>query len=540
MHVDIVPNRNSRPCALIRESFREKGKVRHRTLLNISDLPASRILAVKRALQGDFDEIGLSGAEKARTEQGPQFGGLYVAYQIAKEIGLAEVLGNHRKGKLALFMVIGQLLCGVSRRALVEWAASQAVYEVLGIGTQDEIDFNENDLYDVLDDLADRRFEIELKLFRKRRKACSRLFLYDVTSSYLEGECNELGAWGYNRDGKKGKRQIVVGLLTDESGDPVAVDVFPGNTSDPKTVMDQIDRLSKRFSVRDVIFVGDRGMVKRIPLESIEQADYQYITAITKPQVESLIREGILQLGLFNEVLGEIENQGVRYVFRRNPIRAAEIEQSRNQRLEKVRKLALKLSDGLRLSNRKRSDVALRNVTQAIKRHNIDDFAKAVLDDRVVFVEVDEQALEQKRRLDGVYVLKTDVPSDDLDKELVHKAYKSLYQVEQDFRNMKTNLEVRPVFVRKASRTRGHVLVVMLALILRRELEKRLKPEQIEVNHALRHMTGWTILREFLGPIRFSRLPVANQRQQEILNTLGIRQPTSLGVPSKNIRTKKD
>ena len=141
MHVDIVPNRNSRPCALIRESFREKGKVRHRTLLNISDLPASRILAVKRALQGDFDEIGLSGAEKARTEQGPQFGGLYVAYQIAKEIGLAEVLGNHRKGKLALFMVIGQLLCGVSRRALVEWAVSQAVYEVLGIGTQDEIDF---------------------------------------------------------------------------------------------------------------------------------------------------------------------------------------------------------------------------------------------------------------------------------------------------------------------------------------------------------------------------------------------------------------
>ena len=136
--------------------------------------------------------------------------------------------------------------------------------------------------------------------------------------------------------------------------------------------------------------------------------------------------------------------------------------------------------------------------------------------------------------------LKTDVPSNGLDKEMVHKAYKSLYQVEQDFRNMKTSLEVRPVFVRKASRTRGHVLVVMLALILRRELEKRLKPVQMEVNHALRHMMGWTILREFLGPIRFSRLPIANRRQLEILDSLGLRQPTSLGVPSKNTRVKKD
>jgi transposase len=540
MHVDIVPNRNSRPCALIRESFRENGKVRHRTLLNISDLPTSRILAVKRALQGDFDEVGLSGAEKARTEQGPQFGGMYVAYQIAKEIGLADVLGNNRKGKLALFMVIGQVLCGVSRRALIQWARSQAVYEVLGIGTQEEIDFNENDLYDVLDDLADRRFEIELKLFRKRRKACSRLFLYDVTSSYLEGVCNELGAWGFNRDGKKGKRQIVIGLLTNDSGDPVAVDVFPGNTSDPKTVVDQIDRLSKRFGVHDVVFVGDRGMVKRIPLESIEQADYHYITAITKPQVESLIREGVLQLGLFNEELGEIENQGVRYVFRRNPVRAAQIADSRRQRLEKVRKLATKLSDGLRLSNRKRTEVALRNVNRAMEKFEINNFATAILDDRTVFVEVDEQALEQKSRLDGVYVLKTDVRSDDLDKEMVHKVYKSLYRVECDFRNMKTDLEVRPVFVRKASRTRGHVLVVMLALILRRELEKRLKPVQIEVGHALRDMTGWTILREFLGPIRFSRLPVPNARQQMILGALGIQQPTSLAVPSKNIRQKKD
>jgi len=539
MHVDIVPNRNSRPCALIRETFRENGKAKHRTVKNISHLPMDRIIAIKRALQGDFDGIAFTGVEGVRTEQGSTFGALYAGYQIAKETGLAKVLGTDKVGKLALLMVLAQFISPMSRRALVQWAKNQALWEVLGLGESPEIDFDEDDLYAVLDEIAEKRDRIELDLFKVRNKACSRLFLYDVTSSYLEGTCNELSAWGYNRDGKKGKKQIVIGLLTDKDGDPVAVDVFKGNTSDPKTVVEQIKRLSHRFGVSDVVFVGDRGMLKRIPLDAVQQAHFGYITAITKPQVEALLREGVIQLSWLDEQLGEVEHEGVRYVFRRNPVRAMELGESREERLRRVADLAGDLSTYLAASPRRRAEVALRKVTEKIAGLKMEDFVSARLENREVVVEVDQEALAAKARLDGVYVLKTDTPAAEMDKDEVHRAYKSLYQVERDFRSMKTELEVRPVYLRNAGRTRGHVLVVMLALILKREFQKRLDAIEMEVRHALDTLAGWTLLNESLGELRFTRLPQPHARQQRILDALGILQPTVWGVPRKRGRGKR-
>jgi transposase len=411
---------------------------------------------------------------------------------------------------------------------------------VLGLGGQGENNFDEDTLYRVLDDMADRRFAIQEGLFRSRKKVASRLFLYDVTSSYLEGICNELGDWGYNRDGKKGKRQIVIGLLTDQDGDPVAVEVFQGNTSDPKTVTAQIELLSKRFKVSEVVFVGDRGMLKSGSIEQLSTEHFHYITAITKPQIESLIKEGVLQLGLFDENLGEREHDGIRYVFRRNPVRARELQDSRQQRVDKACRYAEKLSAALEVSPRKSAEVAQRHLTDKIVQLKIDGFAHACLQDRRVFVEVDEQALTKRSRLDGVYVLKTDTRSDDLDTEAVHRAYKSLSRVERDFRTMKSGLEIRPVFVRKKSRTMGHVLVVMLALILERELEKRLSRIPMEVPHAIHAMNGWCLLRQSLGLVRISQLPKPNHMQSIILAATGFKQPSSLCVArKKKPRTKQ-
>jgi transposase len=540
MHIDVVPNRNSAPCVLLRETFRENGKVKHRTLKNLSDFPPDRIMAIKRALQGEYDHVAFSAPGADGTEQGNRFGAIYVAYQIAKQIGLLEVLGKDRKGKLALLMVLAQLISPMSKRAIVKWAENEAVHEVLGLGAPEGVDFDEDDLYEALDDLADRRHQIELRLFKLRNKDCSRLFLYDVTSSYLEGDCNELADWGYNRDGKKGKKQIVIGLLTDEDGDPVAVEVFQGNTSDPGTVLDQINTLSERFGVREIVFVGDRGMVKSIPMQAIKEVDFRYITAITKPQVKKLINDGVLQLSWIDESLAEVEHEGVRYVFRRNPIRAIELDDSRQARIGKVRHIGRVLSDRLAESERRRPDAALRTVNEKIEKLKLAGFVSARLDDRRVCVEVDEDALAQKAALDGVYVLKTDTGPEQLDKEAVHKAYKSLYQVECDFRAMKTELEVRPVYVRKESRTRGHVLMVMLALILRRELEHRLKSIDAEVRHAIAVLDGWTLLKESLGGIRFNRLPKPKPQQQQILAALGLAQPTFLEAPRKRGRRKKE
>jgi len=215
MYVDVVPNRNSPPAVLIRENYREGHQIKHRTLANISHLPPERIMALKRAFRGDFDQVSGSESEAFFTEQGPQFGALYLLNELAKEIGVDRTLGKDRMGKLALFLVLAQVIFKGSRAGAVKWARNQAIFEVLGLGTQDEIDFDEDTLYRVLDNLTARRYSIQLDLFRRRKKNVSHLFLYDVTSSYLEGECNELGQWGYNRDGKKGKKQIVIGLLTD-------------------------------------------------------------------------------------------------------------------------------------------------------------------------------------------------------------------------------------------------------------------------------------------------------------------------------------
>ena len=222
MYIDVVPNRNSPPAVLLRESFREGKKIRKRTLANLSHLDPVRVQALRRALRGEFDHL-----RHTEPISGPYFGLLYTLRELAQQLGLVRSLGNSRAGKLQLFLVLARLAHGGSRLSAVRWARQQAVEEVLGLGS-----FDEDDLYSALDRLAERQERIETRLYRhyvKRRGRAPVLFLYDVTSSYLEGEHNELAAYGYNRDRKQGKLQIVVGLLTDRQGEPLAVRVFAGN-----------------------------------------------------------------------------------------------------------------------------------------------------------------------------------------------------------------------------------------------------------------------------------------------------------------------
>ena len=182
--------------------------------------------------------------------------------------------------------------------------------------------FNEDTLYKNLNWLHDNQSSIEKRLFRNRKVESSELFLYDVTSSYLEGDKNELADWGYNRDKKRGKKQIVIGLLCDDEGIPVSVEVFPGNTGDLSTLSSQIHKLSARFGCSKVTMVGDRGMIKSAQVEAIKEAGFHYITAISKPEIESLVKRGVIQLDLFDDKLVEVEDNGVRYVLRRNPKQA--------------------------------------------------------------------------------------------------------------------------------------------------------------------------------------------------------------------------
>src|SRR5262245_60540820 len=316
---------------LLRESYRAHGKVLHRTIANVSHCSAAEIEALRLALRHK-DNLAHLGTLTASLilKQGLSFGAVWTVYHVARRLGIEQALGTTREGKLALWQVIARVLDQGSRLSAVRLAMSHAACDVLGLGS-----FDEDALYENLDWLANRQAAVEDMLFARRTRIKPvRLFLYDVTSSYLEGTHTALAAFGDNRDGKKGKRQIVIGLLCDEDGHPVSIEVFPGNTQDPRTFAAQINKVKARFGVTEITFVGDRGMIKGQQIEDLVQQGCHYITAITKPQIEKLLRTGTFQMELFDQELAEVlADEGIRYVLRRNPVRAQEVRDTRQAKL---------------------------------------------------------------------------------------------------------------------------------------------------------------------------------------------------------------
>jgi transposase len=531
MYIATVPNRNSPPAVLLRESFRRDGMVKNRTLANLSRWPMSRIEALRRLLRGEFDQAAdLSLAPQL----GPVFGLLFALKRIAETLGLTAALGHSRLAKLALFLVLARVAHQGSRLSAVRWAQDQAVAEVLGLGK-----FDEDDLYAALDALAARQERIEKALFRRyreRRGQPPRLFLYDVTSSYLEGEKNELGEYGYNRDGKRGKLQIVIGLLTDEEGEPLAVRVFEGNRSDPTTVAEQIQILREQFGVKELVFVGDRGMVKSKGKQALSGAGLRYITALTDPQIRRLLSQGTLQLSLFSEQVCEVEGEGVRYILRKN---ASEAQRERRRLEDKLAKLQAKVqarNEQVRTHPRSKPEAGQRVLAAGVGRYKLTGLVEIQLEGRELKLQRKEEAITRFLDLAGCYVVTTDVPRTDLSAQQVHDCYTSLQKVERDFRSLKTGLlEVRPVWVRKESRTRGHVFCCLLALKLTRELERRLRAafgttdtraDAITLPDALRALTRLCLLHYPVdAKTTVTKLPQPDARQQAILKALGVALP---------------
>src|SRR5438132_5228374 len=325
---------------LLRESYRANGKVLHRTIANLSQCSAAEIEAMRLALRHKEDLEHLGTVQDAVTlKQVLSFGAVWTVYHVARRLGIAQALGTTREGKLALWQVMARVIDQGSRLSAVRLAMAHAACDVLGLGT-----FDEDALYENLDWLAGAQARIEDRLFAPRHKTTpASLFLYDVTRSSLEGTQNELAAFGSNRDGKKGKLQIVIGLLCDEDGHAASIEVFPGNTQDPQTFAAQINKVKARFGVHEITFVGDRGMIKGQQIEDLAQQGLHYITAITKPQIEKLLKQGTLQLDLFDPELAEVlADEGIRYVLRRNPVRAKEVRDTRHAKLVTLQALVAK------------------------------------------------------------------------------------------------------------------------------------------------------------------------------------------------------
>lgn len=451
---------------LLSESYRENGKVKHRIIANISRWPKHLIDAVSCAIKGKT----LTSLEDLEYKTGKSFGGLFALKELARKLFIEKILGSSIRGKLAMLLVLGRILTQGSRRHLTFWKDGQAIEEVLQVSK-----FDEDDLYETLDWLEKHQAKMEDEWFRLRfENQKVELFLYDVTSSYLEGEYNELAAYGYNRDGKKGKKQIVIGLLTSKDGEPVAVEVFEGNTSDVTTVPAQIKKMAERFGVTDVTFVGDRGMVKRIPIKLLGSHGWHYITAITKPQIESLIKKNVFQLDLFEDKLAEIAHEGIRYCLRRNPERQREIQNNRKEKIAKIESCCEKLNERLQSKPRAKPATAVKDLEKRINQLKLEDILKVETNDRTLAIKKDSAALKKTEELDGCYVIKSDVAPEKMSAVQLHDTYKTLSKVESAFRTMKTGLlEIRPLFHRKANRTRACAFVAMLAYAISHELQKK-------------------------------------------------------------------
>jgi len=462
MHIDIVPNRNSAPAVLLRESFREGTKVRKRTLANLSALSAEQVDAIRRALKG---EKLVPVAELFEIVRSQHHGHVQAVRAAMKQLAFESLVASRpsRERDLIVAMVIARILEPASKLATTRWWHSTTLPEAFGVAEADE-----DDLYVALDWLITRQEHIEKKL-AARHLSNGGLVLYDLTSSYFEGTKSPVAALGYNRDGKSGKLQVNYGLLTDPRGRPVAVSVFQGNTGDPKTFMPQVEKLQKTFGIEQLVLVGDRGMISQKQINELKKRDgMDWITALRTGAIRKLVDGGHIQLGLFDERnLFEITHPdfpGERLVACRNPQLARLRANKRQSLLQATAKELEKVRGMISRGKIKGKDAIGVRVGKTIDKYKMSKHMVLDIRDDGFDFHLDDDKVSAEAALDGIYVVRTSVSAQRLPTDDVVRSYKMLSQVERAFRSFKTiDLEVRPIRHRLEDRVKAHIFLCMLA-----------------------------------------------------------------------------
>jgi hypothetical protein len=513
----------------------------HETLANLSKLPAELIEIIERHCKAqppppDKPAAAASGSDaSAPIHLGPCYGVLAALDGLARELGLAQAVGEQsRSQRLALFLIYARLAHQGSRLSAARWSEDHAVKEILGVGG-----FDEDDLYGALEDLQKRQASIEAALAPKAAAQKARaIYLYDVTSVYFEGLENELADFGYNRDGKSGKKQLVAGLLTDGQGEPISIQLYRGNTGDPPTFLDAVQKLKVRFGAEEVALVGDRGMIKRLGKEALGEAKFRYVTALTDPQIRALLVKKRLQLELFEDKPAEVELEGKRYVLRCNPQTQARERARRADQWARVQAKLTARNQQVEQKPRSKPDSSLKQARALLTKYRLQGWVKVELAGRKVVWTEDQAARQKQAQLDGCYVIESDLPKEVANTQQVHDRYLDLTRVERDFRTLKTGLlELRPIFLRKENRTRGHALVCLLALKLARELDRRLAPLGLTVEDGLERLKAVRLVRLGNDEMQLWRLPDSYPpAQSEVLEALPKLKVPMLSLGKANAR----
>jgi transposase len=462
MHIDAVPNRTSRPTYLLRESYREGKKVRKRTLANLSALSDEQIEAIRTVLSG----VSVRPVEELfETVRSPHHGHVQAVRVAMQRLGFQSLIASRGSVErdCVCAMVAARILSPDSKLATTRWWHTTTLAEQFGVEGADE-----DDLYAAMDWLLARQDRIQNKL-AQRHLSEGGLAMYDLSSSYFEGSCCTLGRIGHNRDGKKNKLQVNYGLLTHRGGCPVAVSVYPGNTNDAKTLMPQVEQLRKEFGFERLVLVGDRGMISHKAIGELRELEgLSWITALKNSQIRSLVEGEALQLGLFDErslfEFSHDEYPGERLIACRNPELAKLRAYKRQQLLEATKKELEKVRASVASGRLKGEDKIGVRVGRVVNKYKVAKHFELKIEEARFDFTVLEQQVAAEAALDGVYVIRTNVPEAKMSAPETVRSYKGLSDVERAFRALKTvDLKVRPIRHWLEDRVRAHIFLCMLA-----------------------------------------------------------------------------
>lgn len=477
MYIEIVPNRNSRPAVLLREGWREGKKVYKRTLANLTDWSPARIEALRRVLK---NEPVLSPQELFVTERSLPHGHVQAVLDTIKRLELDTLIApkRSRERDLVLAMIAERLIHPCSKLATTRLWHTTTLAEELNVS-----EATEDDLYEAMDWLLERQGRIEQKLAARHLAEGAQVF-YDVSSSYYEGRTCPLMRLGHDRDGKRGLPIVVYGALTDAHGRPIALQVYPGNTGDPKTVPDQVDKLRERFGLQQVVLVGDRGMLTQTQIDKLKQyPGLGWISALRSSAIRQLVQGGALQLSLFDQKnLAEIsspEFPGERLVACYNPLLAAERARKRQDLLKATEGALDKIvREVARRTKTPLSAAEIGKKVGAVANHyKVGKHFELTIQDGGFRYARREQDIERETQLDGIYVIRTSEPHSRLSAEDTVRSYKNLAQVERAFRCLKDiDLLVRPIRHRDEQRVRAHLFLCMLAYYVQWHMRRALAP----------------------------------------------------------------
>ena len=482
MFIDVVPNGRSAPAVLLRESYREGKRVRKRTLANLGQLPPAVIDGLRVLLAGG--SVIAKPEEIFEIQRSLPHGHVAAVVGMMRKLDMARLLSRtvSRERDLALAMIASRIVSPGSKlatlRALSEETANSSLGRVLELGTLEE-----REIYAALDWLGSQQDRIERSLARRHLKNGT-LVLYDVSSSYLEGRCCELARYGYSRDHRADRLQIVYGLLCDRDGRPIAIEVFEGDTGDPSTLTAQVDKLKRRFGLRHVVLVGDRGMITAARIrEDLRPAGLDWITSLRAPQIQALAETGPLQLSLFDERdLAEItapEYPGERLVVCRNPDLARQRARKREDLLASTERDLSRIVAQVRRRHaplRGKAEIGLA-VGAVIDAHKMAKHFALEIDDHSFAYSRKPNSIAREARLDGLYVIRTSLPAEAMSASDAVRAYKDLARVERAFRSLKSiDLQIRPVHHWIEPRVRAHVFLCMLAYYVEWHLREAWAP----------------------------------------------------------------